>query len=44
MSGDTLFARDIDVHKQLGAWAGVKQGTDEWHKMRACRVTASMWG
>jgi hypothetical protein len=30
----------VDAGLQLRAWAGVQQGTDEWHRLRACRVTS----
>lgn len=46
MSADEVRheTREIDVQKQLRAWAGVRQGTEEWHRLRACRVTASAQG
>jgi hypothetical protein len=31
-------------NQQLDAWTGVKQGTPQWHRLRACRVTASNFG
>jgi hypothetical protein len=34
----------VDPDEQLEAWDAVQQGTDRWHRLRACRVTASNFG
>jgi hypothetical protein len=35
---------EVDPGLQLEAWSGVQQGTEKWHRLRACRVTASNFG
>lgn len=32
--------KTVDPDLQLAAWKGVQQGTPEWHRLRACRLTA----
>ena len=36
--------REVRPDLQLDAWTGIKQGTEQWHRLRACRVTASNFG
>ena len=36
--------KDVDPSVQLDAWSEMQQGTERWHKLRACRVTASNFG
>lgn len=36
--------RGVDGSLQLRAWEGIQQGTEDWHRLRACRVTASNFG
>lgn len=37
-------AQAVDGDLQLRSWAGLQQGTPEWHRLRACRITASNFG
>jgi hypothetical protein len=32
---------EVNPELQLAAWVGVSQGSEQWHRLRACRVTAS---
>ena len=34
----------MDPSIQLEAWSGVQQGTERWHRLRSCRITASNFG
>lgn len=34
----------VDPSIQLEAWSGVQQGTERWHRLRSCRITASNFG
>lgn len=32
----------VELEEQLEAWNGVQQGTDRWHRLRACRVSEGL--
>lgn len=46
LTADEVLAETqrIDAHTQLDAWSGLRQGTPDWLRLRACRLTASNFG